>query len=132
MSEKHAELSQLKQEVAELWTRFRKDEPAPGDDDARRALADQNRSLEAKRRLLGERRTSLRRELEASRRRASRLAPAVRVFGGLVGAVVAALSLGPVLPSLAELSVGLTTSPGAAVLAASLLLLALSVAPDDR
>ena len=132
MNERHAELSQLKQEVAELWTRYRKDEPAPGDDAARRALADQNRSLEAKRRVLVERRTTLRHELDVFRRRASRLAPAVRVFGGLVGALAAALSLGPVLPSVAEFSVGLTGSHGAALLTASLLLLALSVAPDDR
>jgi hypothetical protein len=132
MIERHVELSQLKQEVAELWTRFRKDEPAPGDDDVRRALAAQNRSLEATRRVVVERRTTLRHELDVFRRRASRLAPAVRVFGGLTGVTLAGVVLAILLPDLAGLSVGLTASQGAALLTASLLVLALSVAPRDR
>ena len=132
MIERHVELSQLKQEVAELWTRFRKDEPAPGDDEVRRALAAQNRSLEATRRVLVERRTTLRHELDVFRRRASRLAPAVRVFGGLAGVTLAGLVLATVLPDLAALSAGVTASQGAAILTVSLLVLALSVAPRDR
>ena len=132
MIERHAELSQLKQEVAELWTRFRNDEPAPGDDDARRALAAQNRNLEATRRVLVERRTTLRNELDVFRRRASRLAPAVRVFGGLMGVLLAGAFLGTVLPDLAGLSVERTASQGAGIRTASLLVLALSVAPRER
>lgn len=132
MIERHVELSQLKQEVAELWTRFRKDEPAQGDDDVRRALAAQNRSLEATRRVLVERRTTLRHELDVFRRRASRLAPVVRVFGGLIGVALALAALVTILPDLAGFSVGLTAPQGAGILTASLLVLALSVTPRDR
>lgn len=130
MNEPHAELSQLKQEVAELWTRFRKDEPAPADDEGRRALAELNRTLEGKRRSLADRRTTLRHELELLRRRASRLAPAVRVLGGLLGVALAAVGLRPALPEVARLSLDLTPAHGAAVLTCSLLLLALSVAKE--
>jgi CBS domain-containing protein len=132
MIERHVELSQLKQEVAELWTRFRKDEPAPGDDDARRALATHNRNLEATRRVLVERRTTLRHELDVFRRRASRLAPVVRVFGGLIGVTLAGALVGATLLELAGFSVELTVSQGAGILTASLLVLALAVAPRDR
>lgn len=130
MNEPHAELSQLKQEVAELWTRFRKDEPSPVDDEGRRALAELNRTLEAKRRSLADRRTILRHELEVLRRRASRLAPAVRVLGGLLGVALAAVGVHPALPEVARLSLDLASAHGAAVLTCSLLLLALAVAKE--
>ena len=42
------ELSELKQEVAELWTRYRKEEPRQVEDEGRRALAELNRALELK------------------------------------------------------------------------------------
>ncbi len=123
------ELSELKQEVAELWTRYRKEEPREVDDEGRRALAGLNRTLEAKRRALSDRSATLRSELEAHRRRASQLAPVVRVFGGMIGSVLALILVGALMPELAplELSVG----QGAVVLSASLVLAALSVARTD-
>lgn len=132
MTQTHPELSQLKQEVAELWTRFRKDEPAAADDEGRRVLAELNRSLEAKRRLLADRRAALRVELDVLRRRASVLAPVVRVFGGLVGAALAALGLAPLMPDVAALSLQLGVPLGAVVLTGSLLLVGLAVARDRR
>lgn len=127
-----AELSQLKQEVAELWARYRKDAPLAVDDEGRRVLAEQNRTLEAKRRALSDRSAALRHELDVHRRRASRLSPVVRVFGGLIGSVVTAGLLVFVLPEVAERSVWLTKAQGAAVLSAALLVLALSVSRAER
>lgn len=123
------ELSELKQEVAELWARYRKEEPRSGDDEGRRALAELNRSLEAKRRALADRSSTLRLELEAHRRRASQLAPAVRVFGGLIGCVVALAIVGSLMPELA--SVELSVGQGAVALCVALVLTALSVARTD-
>ena len=132
MIETHAELSQLKQEVEELWSRYRKDSPAlSGDDEARRLLSEQNRNLEAKRRLLSDRCATLRHELEVYGRRASRLSPVARVFGGLGGAVLAAVLLTTVLPDVAALSVSLTASQGAGLLSAALLVVALCVSRAD-
>lgn len=127
-----AELSQLKQEVAELWARYRKDAPLAVDDEGRRVLAERNRTLEAKRRALSDRSATLRHELEVERRHASRLSPVVRVFGGLIGSLVTAGLLVFALPDVAERSVGLTTAPGAAILSGALLVLALSVSRADR
>jgi hypothetical protein len=127
-----AELTQLKQEVNELWSRYRKHEPWPTEDEGRRLLAEKNRSLEAKRRVLSDRSSTLRLELEQHRRRASRLSPVVRVFGGLVGSLVMAVLLAMVLSEVAALSVALTAAQGAAVLTGSLLLVALSVSRADR
>ena len=128
MIETHAELSQLKQEVEELWSRYRKDAPAlSGDDEARRTLSEQSRSLEAKRRLLSDRSATLRHELEAYRRRASRLSPVVRVFGGLVGAAMAAVVLATGLQDVVDLSVSLSAAQGAGLLSAALLVVALCV-----
>ncbi|MDP1824034.1 MAG: hypothetical protein Q8L48_12355 [Archangium sp.] len=128
----NAELSQLKQEVAELWARYRKDAPLAVDDEGRRVLAEQNRTLETKRRALSDRSATLRHELEQHRRRASRLSPVVRVFGGFFGSLLTAALLGLVLPDVAALSVGLTTAQGAAILSGALLVLALSVSRADR
>jgi hypothetical protein len=127
-----AELSQLKQEVAELWARYRKDTPLAADDEGRRVLAEQNRTLETKRRALSDRSATLRHELEVHRRRASRFSPVVRVFGGLIGSVATAGLLVLVLPAVAERSVGLTTAQGAAILSGALLVLALSVSRAER
>jgi hypothetical protein len=127
MTESHAELSQLKQEVAELWSRYRKDAPLVADDEARHALALRNRNLEAKRKMLSERSATLRAELEQLRRRASRLSPVVRVLGGVMGAVLAGVMLSTILQDVADASVGLTIAQGAGLLTASLLLVALSV-----
>jgi len=127
-----AELTQLKQEVNELWSRYRKHEPVAVQDDGRRALAEQNRGLEAKRRLLSDRSATLRLELEQHRRRASRLSPVVRVFGGLIGTLLAATLTATLIPDLAAGSVGLTASQGAALLTTSLLLLAFCVSRTDR
>ena len=127
-----AELTQLKQEVNELWSRYRKHEPWPTEDDARRQLAEKNRTLDAKRRLLSDKSAALRLELEQYRRRASRLSPVVRVFGGLIGSLVTAVALSLVLPELAERTVALTATQGAAALTCALLLLATSVSRVDR
>lgn len=121
------ELSQLKQEVAALWTRYRKEEPASAVDENRRQLADLNLTLESKRRVLADRSHALRLELEAQRRRASRLSPVVQVVGGFFGAVMAAVLVASGLPELAELSVALTTGHGLTLLGVSLLVVGLSV-----
>ena len=127
-----AELTQLKQEVNELWSRYRKHEPWPVEDEARRALAEKNRALEAKRRLLSDKSSTLRLALEQLRRHASRLSPVVRVFGGLIGSVVMGVLVTTALADLAALSVGLRASQGAALLSGSLLLVALCVSRAER
>ncbi len=127
-----AELSQLKQEVAELWTRYRKDEPVPVDDEGRKALSELNRSLEAQRRALSDRSSLLRTELLVQRRRASRLSPVVRVIGGLIGSAVTAVLVGVMVPELAAWSIDFTPAQGSVVLAFSLLVVGLVVSRADH
>lgn len=128
------ELSQLKQEVAELWTRYRQHQPPAlfGEDEERRGLAEQNRTLEGKRRALSERSSTLRLELEAHRRKAARLSPVARVVGGFIGIVTATAGSSVVLPDLAALSVGLSAAHGAIALAVSLFVLGLCVGRVER
>lgn len=130
MSEPQVELNALKHEVAELWTRFRKEEPRVVDDEGRRALSEQTRSLELKRRHLADRRSVLRLQLEVARRRRSRIAPAVHFFGALAGLVVTFVAVLPFVPDVAELSLLLEPSHGAAVLSVSLVMLAFAMSGE--
>jgi hypothetical protein len=127
-----AELSALKHEVEALWARYRKDEPGQVDDEARRALSELNRALEKKRRALSDRSAALRQELEAHRRRASRLSPLARVLGGLVGSALVAGLIGAGLPALGSHALELSVGQGVVLLSASLLVAAWSVSPADR
>ena len=127
-----AELSQLKQEVAELWTRYRKDEPVLVDDEGRKVLSELNRTLEGQRRALSDRSSTLRIELEVQRRRASRLSPVVRVIGGVIGSAVTAVLAGAVMPALAAWSMEFTPAQGSVLLAFSLLLVGLAVSRADH
>lgn len=127
-----AELSQLKQEVAELWVRYRTDMPASVEDEGRKALSEQNRNLEAKRRALSGRSATARYQLELQRKRASRLSPVVRVLGGAIGSVLTAVGLGSLIPELATQTLALAPSQGAVVVGVSLVLLALSVSRAER
>ena len=99
------ELTELKAEVAELWAKYRKEEPRVFEDDSRRELAALNRTLETKRKALSDRSASLRSELDAHRRRASRLSPVVRVFGGIIGAALTTAIVITICDSGAEASV---------------------------
>ena len=127
-----AELSQLKQEVAELWTRYRKDEAVVVDDEGRRVLSELNRTLEGQRQTLSDRTSTLRIELEVQRRRASRLSPVVRVIGGVIGSAVMAVLVWVVMPELAAWSVEFTPAQGSVLLAFSLLLVGLTVSRADH
>ena len=113
MTERATELSSLKQEVAELWSRYRKDEPVPGDEVERQTVGAQLRALEVKQRALVDRRSSLRSALEAERRRVSAFAPVLQWCGAVVGVVVSALALGAVLPVVADWSLSLEAAHGA-------------------
>ena len=127
-----AEISQLKQEVAELWNRYRKEQPRFVDDESRSRLAEQNRTLEAKRRSLSERSAGLRTQLERQRQQASQLAPVVRVAGGLLGGLLTAAALSTMLPQLAEFSTALSRGQGLVVLSCALLLVAISVSRAEH
>lgn len=113
MTERATELSSLKQEVAELWSRYRNDEPVPGDEAERQSLGAQLRALEVKNRELVDRRAALRSAVEAERRRVSAFAPVLQVCGATVGVVVTALALGVVLPTVADWSLSLEAAQGA-------------------
>lgn len=113
MTERATELSSLKQEVAELWSRYRKDEPMPGDEGERQSLGAQLRALEVKHRELVDRRSALRSAVEAERRRVSAFAPVLQTCGAVVGVVVTALALGVVLPTVADWSLSLEAVHGA-------------------
>ena len=123
------ELTQLKQEVAELWTRYRQQQPQPlfGEDEERRSLTELNRTLEGKRRALADKSSTLRLELEAIRRTAARLSPVARVFGGLLGTLLAAGLVAAVLPELASATSGFGTVQGVVAWGFSLLVVGLSV-----
>lgn len=126
------ELTDLKQEVAELWAKYRKEEPRVVEDDSRRELAALNRALETKRRALSDRSASLRSELETHRRRASRLSPVVRVFGGMIGAALGSALVIVMLPEVAEATLGFSAGQGVVLVCFSLLLAGLSVSRVDR
>ena len=113
MTERATELSSLKQEVAELWSRYRKDEPVPGDEAERQSLGAQLRALEVKQRELVDRRSALRSAVEAERRRVSAFAPVLQLCGAVVGVVITALAVGPVLPLVADWSLSLDAVHGA-------------------
>lgn len=124
------ELSQLKQEVAELWTRYRQHPPQPlfGEDEERRKLAELNRTLEGKRRALWDRSFTLRLELEAHRRRSARLSPVARVVGGFLGTVMGAALVVAGLPELASLFSESSAGQGVVAIVSSLVVLALCLA----
>jgi hypothetical protein len=112
MTERATELSSLKQEVAELWSRYRKEEPLPGDDAERQQWSSQLRALEVKQRALADRRALLRSAIEAERRRVSVFAPILLAGGGVVGLFIVALGVGLVLPMVADWSASLSTLHG--------------------
>ncbi len=116
MTERATELSSLKQEVAELWSRYRKEEPLPGDDAERQQWSSQLRALEVKQRALADRRALLRSTIEAERRRVSAFAPILHAGGGVVGLFIAALGVGLVLPTVTDWSASLSTLHGALAL----------------
>jgi|GEM_PF-4012651 hypothetical protein len=117
------ELSSLKQEVAELWSRFRKEEAVTGGDTERQALAEQARALETKRRLLAERRAALKERFDTERRRASRFVPVVMGLGGVVGLVVGGVLAMVGAEAVAALSADFTPGVGAVLVALSTLAL---------
>ncbi len=115
------ELSTLKQEVAELWSRYRSTEPPLGGDDAERLLLkEKTRLFEATRRLLAERRTSLRERLEVEGRRRSRFLPLVQGLGVVLGLGLGALGVAEVVPEVAAWSVGLSPAVGAVLVGVAL------------
>lgn len=126
-----SELSELKNEVASLWSRFRREEPQPNDDELRRGLVEQLRAREGARRALAERAENLRRELEQHRRRASRLAPLVRFAGGVVGAGLCGL-LFVLLPAEAVPVLPQGAAVGGALFVGALLLVAVALARARR
>lgn len=121
MTERATELSSLKQEVAELWSRYRKDEPLPDDEVERPRLSEQVRALELKQRALADRRSVLRSAIEAERRRLSAFAPILQGCGAVCGVVVTALCVGVLLPTFADSSLSLTTGHGALLVVLSTL-----------
>ena len=112
MTERATELSSLEQEVAELWSRYRKAEPSPDDAVERQTLGAQARALEATQRSLAERRLACRSALEAERRRVSAFAPLLVACGALAGLVVTALAAPLVLPTVAGWSLTLRAAHG--------------------
>ena len=130
----NAELTQLKQEVAELWTRYRQQQPQPlfGEDEERRTLAELNRTLEGKRRALADKSSTLRLELEVIHRTAARLSPVARVFGGLLGTLLSAGLVAAVLPELAPVTSGFGALQGVVACGLSLVVVGLSVKRAER
>lgn len=111
------ELTQLRQEVAELWRRFRKEEPsAPSRDPERASLMATLKAFDVKQKELMTRRDALRAEQELERARASSVVPVLRGLGLVVGvAAGAALALG-VVEDVAAWTTGLTPAWGAVLL----------------
>jgi hypothetical protein len=125
MTERATELSSLKQEVAELWSRFRKDEQSSGSDEERRALSEQVRALEVKQRVLADRRAVLREVVEVERRRLSRFVPVLQGLGMLGGLIGGALALSAFVPEVADWSLVLAPGHGAVLVGLSTLSLPL-------
>ena len=121
MTERATELSSLKQEVAELWTRFRKEEQSQGNTAERMELSERARAFEVKQRVLVERRATLREVLETERRRLSRFVPVIHGFGVLVGLVAGAFGVAMVVPDVATWSLCLAPGHGAVLVGLSTL-----------
>ncbi|MFZ5443193.1 MAG: hypothetical protein ACOZQL_24505 [Myxococcota bacterium] len=123
--ETHAEVTKLKQEVAELWRRFRQHEGeraiGEGADPAREELTGQARVLEGKRDLLVERRSAVRELLDRERRETSRVEPVLQGLGLVAGGVTSAAVAWLLLPELAGACVELGPVAGAALLGLSAL-----------
>lgn len=115
-----ADLSTLKQEVAELWRRFKTEEPAarPGNDPVRQALVEKTRALDLEQKELMVRRDALRHEVELVRARAGSRLPIFRGLGLVVGLAVATVAAGLQLDQVAALSDGLPPLAGALMLVA--------------
>jgi ferric-dicitrate binding protein FerR (iron transport regulator) len=104
-----AELSSLKSEVAELWKRFKKDEPRSGtsEDPARKALVEQIKALDVRQKELMVRRDAMRHELEVLRARSAGRRRVARQVGFLVGIALGVLSALAAAPALADFTVRL-------------------------
>lgn len=114
-----AELSSLKQQVAELWRRFKtEDQSTPSDDPQRRALAEQTRTLDLKQKELMLRRDALRHELELERARQAGRAPLFKTFGFLLGLGVGVAGVCLGLDDFAAATLGLSPLAGVAMLVA--------------
>ena len=125
MTERATELSSLKQEVAELWSRFRKEEQSQGNSAERMELSERARAFEVKQRVLADRRTVLREVLETERRRLSRFVPVIHGFGVVVGLVAGGLGVAMVVPDVATWSLDLAPAHGAVLVGLSTLSLPL-------
>ncbi|MBL8911110.1 MAG: hypothetical protein JNM17_10495 [Archangium sp.] len=104
------ELSSLKNEVAELWRRFKSEEPASAgqDDPARKALVEQIKTLDVKQKELMVKRDSLRHELEVERARIAGRAPGFRALGLILGVLVGVACAIGAMPSVAEFTIALS------------------------
>ncbi|MFT3711001.1 MAG: hypothetical protein QM817_25525 [Archangium sp.] len=102
-----AELSNLKSEVAELWKRFKKDEPRPSvlEDPMRKALVDQIKALDVKQKELMVKRDALRHEVEVLRSSSARTRPVRRGVGLALGVILGIAVAISAAPALAEFSV---------------------------
>lgn len=103
------ELSSLKSEVAELWKRFKAEEPSSSthDDPARQALVADIKALDVKQKELMVRRDALRHELERERARVAGRAPGWRALGFIIGVSLGVLAVFAVTPEVAALTVRL-------------------------
>lgn len=104
------ELSSLKNEVAELWKRFKTEEPASAghDDPARKVLVDQIKALDVKQKELLVKRDSLRHEVEVERARLAARAPGLRALGILLGVLIGVATAIAAMPGVADFTVTLT------------------------
>jgi hypothetical protein len=115
-----ADLSSLKQEVADLWRRFKTEEPSnrPEHDPLRQQLVEKTRTLDLRQKELMVRRDALRHELELEHARTSGRLPVFRGLGLFVGLLVGAVVAGVQLEALAGLTDGLPSFYGALMLVA--------------
>lgn len=101
------ELSSLKKEVAELWKRFKAEEPGSvgHDDPARKALVEQIKALDVKQKELMVKRDSLRHELEVERARTTGRAPGFRALGLILGVLIGTALAIAAMPGVADFTV---------------------------
>lgn len=105
------ELSSLKNEVAELWKRFKSEEPSSSvrhDDPQRQALVAQIKALDVKQKELMVARDSLRHELVVERARIAGRKPGLRGLGLVVGVLIGIAAAIAVMPSVAEFTLTLS------------------------
>lgn len=113
-----ADIPTLQHEVAELWRRFKSEQPTAGVDPERQTLLERTRALNEKQQALARRRDLLQSELSRARAGDSNRRVVVTALGALCGVVVASIAGSVTIEAIAVATIDLPPLAGALLLVA--------------